>query len=251
MRRRRTSASMSVWSSAWRMCSVPVTLGGGITIENGGAAAAASAVNRPRSSQNRYRRPSTSAGAYCGAISVGCGAVTPRSLVPRLSPAPGNVRHAKGFPPGITHGSFLPSHVRVIGEQGEQKERRRGLVPRAPAIVRRLLPHRLALAAAAVTVALAATLLAAFASFSATVSANAVRTSLAGNPGTTVSVTASVTSAAGATLAGGTLAAALRRALPGLPVTVWSAASSDYLDIPPGRGLPHAETHVISLATLA
>jgi hypothetical protein len=124
-------------------------------------------------------------------------------------------------------------------------------VPRAPAIVRRLLPHRLALAAAAVTVALAATLLAAFASFSATVSANAVRTSLAGNPGTTVSVTASVTSAAGATQAGGKLAAALRRALPGLPVTVWSAASSDYLDIPPGRGLPHAETHVISLAALA
>jgi ATPase subunit of ABC transporter with duplicated ATPase domains len=126
----------------------------------------------------------------------------------------------------------------------EQKERRRGLVRRAPAIVRRLLPHRLALAAAAVTVALAATLLAAFASFSATVSANAVRTSLAGNPGTTVSVTASVTSAAGATQAGGKLAAALRRALPGLPVTVWSAASSDYLDIPPGRGLPHAETQL-------
>ena len=124
-------------------------------------------------------------------------------------------------------------------------------MPRAPAIVRRLLPHRLALAAAAVTVALAATLLAAFASFSATVSANAVRTSLAGNPGTTVSVTASVTSAAGATQAGGKLAAGLRRALPGLPVTVWSAASSDYLDIPPGRGLPHAETHVISLAGLA
>jgi hypothetical protein len=124
-------------------------------------------------------------------------------------------------------------------------------VPRAPAIVRRLLPHRLALAAAAVTVTLAATLLAAFASFSATVSSDAVRTSLAGNPGTTVSVTASVTSAAGVTRASGRLVAGLRRALPGLPVTVWSAASSDYLDIPPGRGLPHAETHVISLAALS
>jgi len=124
-------------------------------------------------------------------------------------------------------------------------------VRRAPAIVRRLLPHRLALAAAAVTVTLAATLLAAFASFSAMVGSDAVRTSLAGNPGTTVSVTASVTSAAGAAQASGKLVAALRRALPGLPVTVWAAASSDYLDIPPGRGLPHAETHVISLAALS
>jgi hypothetical protein len=124
-------------------------------------------------------------------------------------------------------------------------------VRRAPAIVRRLLPHRLALAAAAVTVTLGATLLAAFTSFSATVSSNAVRTSLAGNPGTTVSVTSSVTSAAGATQASGKLAAALRRVLPGLPVTVWSSASSDYLDLPPGRGLPHAEIHVISLAALS
>jgi FtsX-like permease family len=124
-------------------------------------------------------------------------------------------------------------------------------VRRAPAIVRRLLPHRLALAAAAATVMLAATMLAAFASFSATVSSHAVRTSLAGSPGATVSVTASVSSAADAARAGTKLAASLTHALPGVPVTVWTAVSSDYLDIPPGRGLPNAETHLISLAALS
>jgi FtsX-like permease family len=124
-------------------------------------------------------------------------------------------------------------------------------VRRAPAIVRRLLPHRLALAAAAATVMLAATMLAAFASFSATVSSHAVRTSLAGNPGAPISVTASVSSAADAARAGTKLAASLRSALPGVPVTVWTAVSSDYLDIPPGRGLPNGETHMISLAALS
>ena len=123
-------------------------------------------------------------------------------------------------------------------------------MPRAPAILRRLLPHRLALAAAAVTVMIAATMLAAFASFSATVSSHSVRTSLAASPGTTISVTASLSSAADATRAGTRLGASLRRALPGVPVTVWTAASTDYLDIPPGRGLPNGETHVISLAAL-
>jgi hypothetical protein len=124
-------------------------------------------------------------------------------------------------------------------------------VRRAPAIVRRILPHRLALGAAAATVMLAATMLAAFASFSATVSSHAVRTSLAGNPGATISVTASVSSAADATRAGTKLAASLRSALPAVPVTIWAAVSSDYLDIPPGRGLRNGETHIISLAALS
>jgi hypothetical protein len=123
-------------------------------------------------------------------------------------------------------------------------------VSRAPAIIRRLLPHRLALGAAAVTVMIAATMLAAFASFSATVSSHAVRTSLTGNPGTTISVTASVSSTADATRAGTKLATSLASALPGVPLTVSAAVSSDYLDIPHGRGLPNAETHVISLAAL-
>jgi len=124
-------------------------------------------------------------------------------------------------------------------------------VPRAPAIVRRLLPHRLALAAAAATVMLAATMLAAFASFSATVSSHAVRTSLAGNSGATISVTAVVSSTAGAARAGTKLAASLTGALPGVPVTVWTSVSSDYLDIPHGLGLPNGETHLISLAALS
>jgi hypothetical protein len=123
-------------------------------------------------------------------------------------------------------------------------------VRRAPAIVRRLLPHRLALAAAAVTVLLAATLLAALASFSGTVSSHAVHTALAGNPGTTVSVTGTVGSAATAARDGGAIAAALTRALAGAPVTVWTAASSDYLDLPAGTGLRNAQTHLISLASL-
>jgi hypothetical protein len=124
-------------------------------------------------------------------------------------------------------------------------------VRRAPAIIRRLLPHRLALAAAAVTVILAATLVAALASFSAGVSSDAVRTSLATNPGTTISVTALVSSPAQAAGAGRALTAPLTHALPGVPLTVWSAISSDYLDIPPGRGLPHGQTHLISLAGLS
>ena len=121
---------------------------------------------------------------------------------------------------------------------------------RAPAIVRRLLPHRLALAAAALTVVLAATLLAALAAFSATVSSHAVRTSLTGNPGTTISVNATVSSAATVPAVGGKLRTSLSSALGGVPVAVWGAASSDYLDLPRGTGLANAQTHLISLTAL-
>jgi hypothetical protein len=123
-------------------------------------------------------------------------------------------------------------------------------VRRAPAIVRRLLPHRLALAAAALTVVLAATLLAALAAFSATVSSHAVRTSLTGNPGTTISVNATVNSAATVPAVGGKLRTSLSSALGGVPVAVWGAASSDYLDLPRGTGLANAQTHLISLTAL-
>jgi len=123
-------------------------------------------------------------------------------------------------------------------------------VRRAPAIVRRLLPHRLALAAAALTVVLAATLLAALAAFSATVSSHAVRTSLAGNPGTTISVNATVNSAATVPAVSGKLRTSLSSALGGVPVAVWGAASSDYLDLPRGTGLANAQTHLISLTAL-
>src|ERR1700729_2225275 len=97
---------------------------------------------------------------------------------------------------------------------------------------------------------LAATLVAALASFSAAVSSHAVRTSLAGNPGTTISLTASTASAAAAARAAAAVRASLTRALPGVPVTIWPAVSTDYLDVPPGLGLPHAQTHLISLAGL-
>jgi hypothetical protein len=123
-------------------------------------------------------------------------------------------------------------------------------VRRAPAIVRRLLPHRLALAAAALTVVLAATLLAALAAFSATVGSHAVRTSLSGNAGTTISVNATVSTAATVPAADGKLRTSLSSALGGVPVTVWGAASSDYLDFPPGIGLANAQTHLISLTAL-
>jgi hypothetical protein len=123
-------------------------------------------------------------------------------------------------------------------------------VRRAPAIVRRLLPHRLALAAAALTVVLAATLLAALAAFSATVSSHAVRTSLTGNPGTTISVNATVSSATTVPPVGGKLRRSLSTALGGVPVAVWGAASSDYLDYPHGIGLANAQTHLISLTAL-
>lgn len=120
---------------------------------------------------------------------------------------------------------------------------------RAPAVIRRLLPHRLALAAAAATL-LAATLLAALASLSATISSHAVRTALAGNSGTTISVTSSAGSAAAAARIVSRLRASLTRALASVPVTIWTALSSDCLDLPPGLGLPHAQTHVVSLAAL-
>ena len=49
------------------MCSEPVTLGGGITMQNGGAsgpAASASACISPRFSHDSYSRSSTSPGMY-------------------------------------------------------------------------------------------------------------------------------------------------------------------------------------------
>ena len=53
--------SCSVLSSAWPMCSEPVTLGGGMTIVNG-SASGRSGRNRPFSSQCAYQRASIAAG---------------------------------------------------------------------------------------------------------------------------------------------------------------------------------------------
>ena len=62
MRFQRTITSCSVLVNAWPMCSEPVTLGGGITTQNGGLPEAGSARKKPCSSQNAYQRRSTSFG---------------------------------------------------------------------------------------------------------------------------------------------------------------------------------------------
>jgi len=123
-------------------------------------------------------------------------------------------------------------------------------VRKAPAIVRRLTPHRLALASAMVTALLSASLLAALASFSASVTSYAVRTSLAHNPATSMSVTGSFTSPAGVARADPLVRAGLRRALPQARLTILGSARSDYLDVPADLGGANAETHVISLPDL-
>jgi hypothetical protein len=123
-------------------------------------------------------------------------------------------------------------------------------VRRAPVIVRRLLPHRLALASAMITALLSAALLAALASFSATVTSYAVRKSLTNNPATGISVSGSVTSQAAAARADAQVRDALRRALPVAPLAIVSSDQSDYLGIPAAVGGSDAETHVISLPQL-
>src|SRR5229473_2637213 len=58
MRRQRISTSCSVLSSAWPMCRLPVTLGGGITMQYGGLADSGCALNAPELSHSGYRRAS-------------------------------------------------------------------------------------------------------------------------------------------------------------------------------------------------
>jgi hypothetical protein len=125
------------------------------------------------------------------------------------------------------------------------------LVARAPAIARRLLPHRLALASAVITALLSAALLAALASFSATVTGYAVRTTLTHNPATTISLTSSVSSPAAVTRADRTVRQILLTALPAAPLAIVDSVQSDYLDIPADIAGRNAETHVISLPDLA
>src|SRR5579875_1578916 len=95
-------------------------------------------------------------------------------------------------------------------------------------------------------VVLAATLLAALASFTGIVTGYAVRRTLAGNPGTAVIVPASVSGPAAARAAARGGRAALRRLLPGVPVAVSSILSSDYVGLPARAGR-NAETHVTAV----
>src|SRR5438045_6961265 len=69
MRFQRTMMSCSVMTSAWPMCSRPVTFGGGMTIENFGLSRSRSGVKYSPSSQKRYQRCSKSFGSYRFAIS--------------------------------------------------------------------------------------------------------------------------------------------------------------------------------------
>src|SRR3981081_951838 len=64
MRLRRVSASISVWSSAWPMCRLPVTFGGGSTIEYAGLLLAGSALKYPALTQPSYRSPSAAPGSH-------------------------------------------------------------------------------------------------------------------------------------------------------------------------------------------
>ena len=107
-------------------------------------------------------------------------------------------------------------------------------MPRVPAAVRSLVPHRLALIAVVVTATLSATLLAALVSFAALVTGYAVRATLRSNPATGILVTAPATSAATAAGEFGQVRATVDRGLPGGPLTVAGSLSTDFL---PGYGL--------------
>src|SRR6476659_403665 len=69
-----------VTNNAWPMCSEPVTLGGGMTIEKGAFGVCASAWKYFCSSQKRYHFCSTAAGSYA----LGSSLMTSRVLRRRL-----------------------------------------------------------------------------------------------------------------------------------------------------------------------
>jgi hypothetical protein len=119
-------------------------------------------------------------------------------------------------------------------------------VPRTPAAVRSLVPHRLALTAVVVTAVLSATLLAALVSFAATVTSYAVRATLVSSPSTGILVTSSVSSSAAAASDARAVRDVLHHVLSGGPVTLASSLGTDYLDIPAAIGGQHAQTHVIT-----
>src|SRR5712692_8996114 len=80
MRCQRVRMSISVWSSMWPICSEPVTLGGGMTIENTGPGALASARNNCCSTQARAQRGSICCGSYAFGISRGMAFCDPLDL---------------------------------------------------------------------------------------------------------------------------------------------------------------------------
>ena len=118
---------------------------------------------------------------------------------------------------------------------------------RGPAAVRSLVPHRLALTAVMLTAILAATLLSGLVSFAATVTGYAVRATLAASPATGILITSSAGSAAAAARDSRRVAAALRHALPGGPLTIDGSLGTDYLNLPAAVAGRHAQIHIISV----
>mmetsp|Transcript_15957 Transcript_15957/g.39919 ORF Transcript_15957/g.39919 Transcript_15957/m.39919 type:complete len:249 (+) Transcript_15957:503-1249(+) len=70
MRRQRTSVSWMALVSAWPRCSVPVTLGGGMTTTNGGLSESMSGLKKPLFSHHSYHAASTAGGQYALGMSA-------------------------------------------------------------------------------------------------------------------------------------------------------------------------------------
>src|SRR5580704_6723427 len=85
MRCQRVRMSISVWSSMCPMCRDPVTLGGGITMENTGPGTFTSARNSCSLTQNSAQQGSIRCGSYALAISRGIRPSTPEDLRFRAS----------------------------------------------------------------------------------------------------------------------------------------------------------------------
>src|SRR5712672_315109 len=131
MRLRRVSASISVWSSAWPMCRLPVTFGGGSTIEYAGLPLDGSALKYPALTQPSYSCDSAAPGSQdlgrasaegvapavtapfygvrCAAQShARAGYFLPPSRPPRISPRPPPLLPLRTLPRMLPSGLFPP-----------------------------------------------------------------------------------------------------------------------------------------------
>jgi len=116
-------------------------------------------------------------------------------------------------------------------------------MPRTPAALRHLTLHRLAFAVTALTVLVTAAATAATAAFASASATAANRQALAGNPASSVLVTAQPASFAAASAL---VTRVLANGAPGLPLRVFAGQQSNPLDLPPGRGGHGAQTLLFS-----
>src|SRR5262245_51519554 len=87
MRRQRISTSCSVLSSAWPMCRLPVTLGGGMTMQYGALAESGCAFNAPEGSHSGWRGALIALGSQVlSSISCLIDETPPSTKTPRLAP---------------------------------------------------------------------------------------------------------------------------------------------------------------------